>query len=1179
MAAALRRVEAPPSAALMALRLDSSHRGSHRRPLIAGIKFTQSGERCIMYDSTGKVFRLNVEKNEWTYLLHAGPKIKSVSLSHEKIPKVAICTGEQVQVFCSETGECLSMFKIAHGGEGREVLFLSNHMEILVFSQSSLHLLSIRTRAATQRTFKVGGQRLSSILAIHLFRHLLLVCTAEGLYAYSPTNLELPLAACQGEFALSSSCVSSGFFAGSPRGSRAIQVWRVNGSGEEGAAMERQPNVYLPSPVDSLQGIQGSARCPRSHPLHDSIVVWSADRALQFVSLPTGTMILVVDLACSSLTCLVAHWRTFAALDKEGAVSFFDLPGLRRMYCAGAGMGSRDDSERRSREAALTGQHGHAAAKRRRHGGGEDEEERGECSWCAISNDGGQLEGGEWKAKRKELQGVLARCKEFPSERRRKVWSFLLQLPGSRRQQQLLLKQDAVRMAQITWKEQDSEDRDLSSPLSQRAWKVYNGVSCWCKLFAFVPEVILLVRSFCRIFKDDGFALELVIFFLLNRGGDWFRQWPLLPSYDLQCVLRLLERSDPFLWTRLKTYGEQVATLTWRMLCTACCDHMTSSQWGLVLDHVLSRRHFFLHCLVVAVYQGFRSLLSATVDFHLVEGMRRFKVGSVEQLLEDAMKVERLCEGLDDVLLDELKAREEEREEEILGSHLYPPFTNFSQSAVDYREQHVGYLQDGKEIMRRLQEREEEEERRQRKMVQQMCRAMETSRDEHERRIRQYEAAIDDLSSDIKRTQRQSSELMWKRLHNAKRSAELLDRQRLQQEKAKERMDQIARGWEDIAALDQEGMKRREGQRDLERKTVEVNMKQQERLEEELARSARIEIHVEREARRQVRELKKINFDSRSHVEHLQDRNTEESARRSDMFQLMNAVADVTREMQRRKEDVDDLVHTESEETLNRMRQVFRQIKASYHKARQRDLLPHEAPPRRLRHEEFASSLPPDRPGGRRRDRRLVGEEAGKFKSDGRQEEAAGGARASQPHQEQEKDSTCPSRSRVNGEQGAGASARLAASHEEHAGRLLGKNPPARRPDSVMEEEDVYHSHQTRRHSHRAGAGAGGGAKQQSGQQGYWQMRAALAGVNLKLDFPARDMVDRSCESSGEKLLEDWTMSSSKTLLTSGDLLEGSSFVSSSIGPVDSEGMRCRDEQQDCGIDVVKFEDSQRSFL
>ncbi|XP_017888130.1 TBC1 domain family member 31 [Ceratina calcarata] len=239
------------------------------------------------------------------------------------------------------------------------------------------------------------------------------------------------------------------------------------------------------------------------------------------------------------------------------------------------------------------------------------------------------------------LMLILKEFGEYPEKYRVLIWSTILQLPGNKTAYNAL----ANKSASIRYPSDILKDY----PLASRSKRILltTTVHCliqWCPLLVQCTFLPNLIFPFLIIFqKDQLLGFELILSILLNYCQKWFEYHPLPPLNVLGIIENILLQADPALLNVFCERGITSSEYAWPLLRTAMSEVLSSSEWLILWDHLISLKKPLLLLMCVVSYSiCSREIIISTL--YSEESIKRYfiKQGHVgaQELLKVAQQLD-----------------------------------------------------------------------------------------------------------------------------------------------------------------------------------------------------------------------------------------------------------------------------------------------------------------------------------------------------------------------------------------------------------------------------------------------------------------------------------------------------------------------------------------------------------
>lgn len=236
------------------------------------------------------------------------------------------------------------------------------------------------------------------------------------------------------------------------------------------------------------------------------------------------------------------------------------------------------------------------------------------------------------------LMLILKEFGEYPEKYRVLIWSTVLQLPGNKTAYNALANKSAsTHCPTVILKDY---------PLANRSKRMLltTTVHCliqWCPLLVQCTFLPNLIFPFLAIFqKDQLLGFELVLSILLNYCQKWFEYHPLPPLNVLGMIENILLQADPALLNVFCERGITSSEYAWPLLRTAMSEVLSSSEWLILWDHLISFKKPLLLLMCVVSY----SICSREIiisSLHSEESIKRYFTRQGHVGAQELLKVAR----------------------------------------------------------------------------------------------------------------------------------------------------------------------------------------------------------------------------------------------------------------------------------------------------------------------------------------------------------------------------------------------------------------------------------------------------------------------------------------------------------------------------------------------------------
>ena len=226
----------------------------------------------------------------------------------------------------------------------------------------------------------------------------------------------------------------------------------------------------------------------------------------------------------------------------------------------------------------------------------------------------------------KKLKEVLSRFHCFPTENRKQIWSYILQLPRN---------EDAYKS--FANRSQLPQARKLCSQKNcgKKTLNIVNALIHWHAPLINCEWLPPLVQKLVIGFRDDPlFCFEVAMTFLTNYFSEWVSEVPGPPPEVLSRIDAIFSNYDPDLRDALGT-----ALVVWPAYRSIFSEVLYDRNWYDLMDVLISSAPQFLEFLVVAwiVVNGPQLRIDHTT-FHMTR-----RAVDINSLIKTAQKIHSTC--------------------------------------------------------------------------------------------------------------------------------------------------------------------------------------------------------------------------------------------------------------------------------------------------------------------------------------------------------------------------------------------------------------------------------------------------------------------------------------------------------------------------------------------------------
>ena len=478
-----------------------------------------------------------------------------------------------------------------------------------------------------------------------------------------------------------------------------------------------------------------------------------------------------------------------------------------------------------------------------------------DVDWPPLVRLANDLSDSDVELNSKKLLGLLSHFGSFPAKFRLLVWRFMLRLPQNRNAFAAL----TINGIHPAWKSVSSEYPIKNQRVLGKLQKLLSALSYWSPVFAQVPYLPGLVFPFVKLYSSDDVAMfETVATVLTNWCGTWFESFPHPPVALLNAIESSLGRHDQELLRHFSDCEVGPKTYAWLMLRTLFSEVLNKDEWLRLWDNFIgngNRCTVMLSSAVVAYLRYFRApllRLRATSDFEAF--FRSQNAIDASKWIKMMFKTAGTAQADEFTPLDDDYASEMGNGEPaglanaLPRGEAYPAFNRYPKAEVDYREQERVKVAAAEEEL--LTERQRVEALR--------LRTRQLEKEENEWKATQEKLLEEELE------RQRVAKIAFER--------RLAERQRLEVEARKLRLDEIAR-MEEIAAQSLELQKK---MRHAEMMRIVGDIEQRKAEEE-----------AKLQAAKDAEEIKKLEFEAKQRIIVMQEarmREQEAAALRTEMM-------------------------------------------------------------------------------------------------------------------------------------------------------------------------------------------------------------------------------------------------------------------------------------------------------
>ena len=226
----------------------------------------------------------------------------------------------------------------------------------------------------------------------------------------------------------------------------------------------------------------------------------------------------------------------------------------------------------------------------------------------------------------KKIKELLSRFHCFPTENRKQIWSYILQLPRNEEAFKSLANRSQLPQARKLCSQKNCGKKTLA---------IVNALIHWHAPLINCEWLPPLVQKLVFGFKDDPlFCFETTVTFLTNYFSEWVSDVPGPPPEILSRIDAIFSNYDPDLRDALGT-----ALVVWPAYRSIFAEVLYNRNWFDLMDVLVSSAPQFLEFLVVAwiVINGPQLRIDHTT-FHATR-----RAVNIDLLIKTALKIESTC--------------------------------------------------------------------------------------------------------------------------------------------------------------------------------------------------------------------------------------------------------------------------------------------------------------------------------------------------------------------------------------------------------------------------------------------------------------------------------------------------------------------------------------------------------
>lgn len=226
----------------------------------------------------------------------------------------------------------------------------------------------------------------------------------------------------------------------------------------------------------------------------------------------------------------------------------------------------------------------------------------------------------------KKIKELLSRFHCFPTDNRKEIWSYILQLPRNEEAFRAFANRSQLPQARKLCSEKHCGKKTLT---------IVNALIHWHAPLINCDWLPPLVRKLVVGFKDDPlFCFEAAVTFLTNYFSEWLSAVPGPPPEVLSRIDAIFSNFDPDLRDALGT-----ALVVWPAYRSIFAEVLYDRNWFDLMDVLVSSAPQFLEFLVVAwiVVNGPQLRIDHTT-FHATQ-----RAVNINLLVKTALKIESTC--------------------------------------------------------------------------------------------------------------------------------------------------------------------------------------------------------------------------------------------------------------------------------------------------------------------------------------------------------------------------------------------------------------------------------------------------------------------------------------------------------------------------------------------------------
>lgn len=195
------------------------------------------------------------------------------------------------------------------------------------------------------------------------------------------------------------------------------------------------------------------------------------------------------------------------------------------------------------------------------------------------------------------LKKILLHFGEYPSKYRTTIWSSLLNIPFNRNAYINLIGKPLHSSCSIIENRYSLQKTIYTKHLKRLMSCLYY----WCPILEKFDFVVEFVFPFMKILYGDPLqCFEIVITILKNYCQSWFKFAPLIPIDILAVIENILANNDKVLLKHYMKCDITSETYGWTLLKTGFSEVLTTSEWLMLWDHIISNCPIFFLFSVIS---------------------------------------------------------------------------------------------------------------------------------------------------------------------------------------------------------------------------------------------------------------------------------------------------------------------------------------------------------------------------------------------------------------------------------------------------------------------------------------------------------------------------------------------------------------------------------------------------